>query len=54
MDILQLAERKLAIVFKDKNLTEEEKEIYFEIFIQDIVNNLEYQKELLRRIKCVN
>ena len=50
MDILEVVNRKLANVSKNKNLTEEEKEMYIKIFIQDVINNLGYERAILNEI----
>ena len=44
------ARKKLEIISKDKNFTEEEKQWYIEIFIADFIKGLQfenYTKELL-------
>lgn len=44
------ARKKLEIISKDKNFTEEEKQWYIEIFIEDFIKGLQfenYTKELL-------
>ena len=59
MDILNIAKRKLDIISKNKKLTEEEKEMYFEIFVDDIIQNTAYTRRLLwknlfcNKINCI-
>lgn len=43
IDILEFAKNKLEIVSKNRKLTEEEKEMFFEIFVNNVIENIAYE-----------
>ncbi len=50
IDILEFIKNKLEIVSKNQKLTEEEKEIYFEIFVNNVIENIAYEEATINAL----
>lgn len=47
--IEKIAKRKIDIAFKNKKLTNKDREEYLSIFINEIIENLEFSKYTIRK-----
>ena len=45
----EIARKKLEIISKDKNFTEEKKQWYIDTFIEDFINNTRFENYTIQR-----